>query len=90
MVSRDSKVDNFAIFFFFFPFVDYYNLVFWPRLDDPSICQSLIGVYVRHFLGQCWVVHKPFVRMVKFKFLSHVLVDHLADPVVSSLILHLC
>ena len=23
--------------------------VFWPRLGDPSICQSLIGVYVCHF-----------------------------------------
>ena len=27
-------------------------LVFWPRLGDPCACQSPIGVYVCHFLGQ--------------------------------------
>ena len=32
-------------------------------------------------------MHIPFVRMVKFKFLAHLPGDHLADPVVSSLIL---
>ena len=26
--------------------------VFWPRLGDPCECQSLIGVYVCHSLGQ--------------------------------------
>ena len=31
-----------------------------------------------------------FVRMVKFKFLSHPPVDHLGNPVVSSLVLLLC
>ena len=35
---------------------------------------------------RCWFVHIPFVRMVKFKFLAHLPVDHLADLVVSSLI----
>ena len=25
---------------------------FWPRLGDPCICQSSIGIYVCHFLGQ--------------------------------------
>ena len=30
----------------------------------------------------CWVVHIPFVRMIKFKFLAHLAVDHLADPVI--------
>ena len=35
-------------------------------------------------------MHIPFVSMVKFKFLAHLPVDHLAHPVVSSLILLLC
>ena len=51
---------------------------------------SPIGVYVRYFYDRCWVVHIPFVCMVKFKFLVHLPVDHLADPVVSSLIFLLC
>ena len=38
----------------------------------------------------CWVVHIPFVRIVKFKFLAHFPVDHLAHPVVSCLIHLLC
>ena len=38
------------------------------------------------FLDMCKVVRIPFVRMVKFKFLAHLPVDHLADPIVSSLI----
>ena len=33
-----------------------------------------------------WVVHIPFVCMVKFKFLAHIPVYHLDDPIVSSLI----
>ena len=28
------------------------SLVFWPRLGDPCVCRSPIGVYVCHFLGQ--------------------------------------
>ena len=40
MVNRSSKVDNFA------------NSLFWPRLGYPCVCQSPIGVYVCHFLGQ--------------------------------------
>ena len=40
--------------------------------------------------ARCWVVHISFVRMVKFKFLSYFPVDHLAHPVVSTLILLLC
>ena len=32
---------------------------------------------------RCWVVHIPFVRMVKFKFLAHLPLDPLAHPVVS-------
>ena len=36
---------------------------------------------------RCWVVHLPFFRIVKFKFLAQFPVDHLAHPVVSSLML---
>ena len=28
------------------------GLVFWPRLGDPFVCQSPIGIYVCHSLGQ--------------------------------------
>ena len=28
------------------------SLVFWPRLSNPCVCQSPIGVYAWHFLGQ--------------------------------------
>ena len=43
------------------------------------------------FLDRCWVVHIQCVRTVKFKFLAYLPLDHLADPVLSSLIfiLHL-
>ena len=36
------------------------------------------------FQDRCWVVHIPFVCMVKFKFLAHLPVDHFADPIMSS------
>ena len=39
------------------------------------------------FQDGLWVVHIPFVRMVKSKFLAQFLVDHFAHSVVSSLIL---
>ena len=41
------------------------------------------------FYDKCWVVHMPFIPMVKFHFLAHLPVDHIADPVVSSLIFFL-
>ena len=57
LVSRDSKVDNFASSLFSFSFFSFFcwlllSLVFWPRLGDPCVCQSPIGVYVCYFLGQ--------------------------------------
>ena len=63
------------------------GLVFWPRLGNPCICQSPIGVYV---LFSRTAGHISFVGMVKFKFLAHLPVDHLAHPAVSSFILLLC
>ena len=47
VVSWDSKFDNFAIFFLLLLF----GPVFWPRLGDPCVCQSRIGVYVGYCLG---------------------------------------
>ena len=41
-------------------------------------------------LDRCRVVHIPFVCMVELKFPAHFPVDHLADPVVSCLILRFC
>ena len=35
-------------------------------------------------------MHIPFIGMVKFKFLAHISLDHLADPFVSRLILPMC
>ena len=55
VVSRDSKVDYFAssLFFLFFFFCWLLlGLLFWPRLGDPCVCQSPIGVYVCDFLRQ--------------------------------------
>ena len=48
VVCRDSKVNNFASSLCWLLL----GLVFWPRLGDPCVCQSPIGVYVRYFLGQ--------------------------------------
>ena len=64
------------------------SLVFWPRLGDPCVYQSPIGVCVCHFVGQMLVcAYTIFFCMVKFEFLAHLPVDYLAHPVVSSLIL---
>ena len=46
MVGRDSKVDNFAIFCCWLLL----GRVFWPRLDDPCVCQS--PIVVCYFLGK--------------------------------------
>ena len=56
-----------------------------------SVCMSNTHRYLCvTFLDRYWVVHIPFVRIVKFKFLAHHSEDHLAHPVVSSLIPLLC
>ena len=39
------------------------------------------------FKDRSWVVHIPFASMVEFKYLAHLPVDYLANPVVSRLIL---
>ena len=55
-----------------------------------SVCMSKSQFVCVIFYDRCWVVHIPFVGMVKFKYLAHFPVDHLAHTVVSSLILLLC
>ena len=49
VVSRDSKIDNFASSLFSWLFLD---LIVWARLGDPFVCQNPIGVYASHFPGQ--------------------------------------
>ena len=88
VVSRDSKVDNFADFIFLLIIIRSGLLaeIRW------SVCisKSHRSLCVCHFLGHVGVVHIPFLSMVKFKCLSHLPVDHLDHPVVSSLVLLLC
>ena len=82
---------SFFFFFFFFFFADYYKV--WSSGRD-----LLVHLYVKVpsefvcliLLARCWVVYIPFVITVKFNFLAHFPVDHLAHPVVCSLILLLC
>ena len=50
--SRDSKVHNFENRLFCWLLLD---LVFWPRLADPFVCQSTIGVNVFHYPGKMLV-----------------------------------
>ena len=55
-----------------FFFVDYYKVWFSGR--DLVICVHVkvpLGFICVIFLDRCWVVHIPFVRMVKSKFLAH-------------------
>ena len=52
VVSRDSKVDNFASSLFLGGGWLLLSVVFWPGLVDPCVCQSTIGVYGCHFRGQ--------------------------------------
>ena len=76
VVSRDSKVDNFALSFFFFLLI----IISFDRLAEirwsvfMSKSQRSLCVI---FQDKCWVVHTSFDSMVKFKFLAHFPVDHL-------------
>ena len=49
VVSRDRNVDNFASSLFLLIIIRSGLL---PRLGDPCVCQSPIGVHVCYFLGQ--------------------------------------
>ena len=54
-----------------------------------SVCisESHRSLCLAFFFDRCWVVHIPFVCMVELKFSGYFPVDHLANPVVSRLIL---
>ena len=56
-----------------------------------SVCisKSLISLCLI-LQGGFWVVHIPFICMIKFKLLAQFPVDNLAHPIVSGLILSLC
>ena len=94
VVSRDSKVHNFAYFLSFFFFFFLLIIIRSGLLAEIwwSVCMSKFPrrLCVSFSRTGCWVVHIPFLGMVKFKFLAHFLVNHLAHPVVSSLVLLLC
>ena len=83
----NTKVQNSASSLF----VDYYKI--WSSGRD-----LVIRLYLKipeEFVclilqDRFWVVSIRFVRVVKLQFLAQFPVDHLAHPVVSSLIHHLC
>ena len=80
----------FLLFFFFFFF--FFTLTRSSPLAEIkwSICISkLQKIRAPHFLDWFWVVHIPFVHMIKFKLLAQFPIDDLSHPVVSSLILFL-
>ena len=77
------------LFFFFSFFWLSLGLVIWLKLDDPFLSQNSPKSCLI-FQGGLWIIPIPFVRMVRLKLLSQLPVDHLAHPVVSSLILYLC
>ena len=81
-----SKSTILQILFFFSFVVDYYkmwssgrDLMIRLYLKIPEELASLI------LQDRFWVVHIPFIRMVKFRLLAQFPVDHLTHPVVSSL-----
>ena len=90
-ILQSTETAKSIILQIFFFFVDYYKV--WSSSRD-----QVIRLYIKVpqefvcviFQEKCWVVHIPFVGMVKFKFLAHFPVDYLAHPVVSSLVHLLC
>ena len=82
---------QFCRFSFIFFFVDYYKILSSGR-DKVirlynKVPQGFVSVI---FYEKCWVLHIPFAGMVKYKFLEHFPLDHLAHPIVSSLVILLC
>ena len=61
------------------------GFVVWSRFDELIVSQNLRILWASHSSG-----HIPLLRKVKFPFLAKFPVDHLPNPVVSSLIHILC
>ena len=71
-----------------FFFVDYdFSLAVWPRLDDPFVSRNPRELCVSHFPERILGCAYTIFRMVKFKLLAQLTVDHTVHLVVSSLIL---
>ena len=66
------------------------GLVFLTRFEDRLYFKTPNNFVLLIFWDEFWVVHMPFVRMIRFKLLAQFLGDHLPHAVVSSLILSLC
>ena len=84
VVSRDSKVDNFADSVLFLLIIiksGFLAEIMWSVCMSKSH-RSLRMSFSRRGDGLC-IYH---LFMVKFKFLEHLQVNHLADPIMSSLI----
>ena len=70
----------------------FWTKCFWrntERSSDPFVSLIPEEFVCLILLNRFWVVHIPFVRMVKFQFLAQFQIDHLAHPVVSNLTLFL-
>ena len=83
VVSRDSKFHNFASSLFLLIIIRSSRLaeIKW------SVCMSKSRRSLCVILqDRCWVVHRPFVHMVKFKFLAQFPVDYFSHSIVSSFI----
>ena len=66
-----------------------FGLVVWQRLNDSFVPQNSREHCAFHFSG-FWVVHIPFVHMIKFKLLARFSMDHLTHPDGSTFIFSLC
>ena len=66
------------------------GMVVWLRLCDPFLSQNPREFVRFSLLDGFWVVHIPFVCMVKFKYLAQFPVVGLPHSVVSSILLFLC
>ena len=88
--QQSLLIGRFSFFFSFFYCWLSQGLIVWPRLGVPFVSQNPKEFCASHFLGRIRVVHIPFVRIVKFKFLAQFPTDHLPCPVVSNLILSWC
>ena len=79
---------NVHLFPLFFRLFTQVHLLIDGSVEDQYVTK-IPEKFVRLILqDRFWVVHMPFVRIVKLKFLAQFPVDQLAHPVVSSLILY--